>query len=370
MAGAPGIQRIITMKSSFSSLLAVLAVLLTISAQNTAAQSFEPVALTDAQRDSIREKLKSIVTTLQTETEAKNSNLTSLFMNAASSKRDAVEFFEECVKRVQFADRGLTESDFRQWKGSRGVEGLLDNDDFAESLQIILRYLAISTEAERTSDRTAVFPVLTQYIDGLASLDELPDFGRGGGGGGNNFAPRLNTPIYDTVFAQRFDLFEDLRKKDRQDEEVRDETGDEKARKQAHWETRPLNVGGMYEKFILPFLHQNSPEKVPTAWAKRIEQEARLATARGEEDEYMFRRERLPKLQWNMLVDQFKAGFEVSSAAKMLEHIETYKDTHGDAGEWVEEMIALIFPQTDSTFEKSAEPPAKPNPLEGVKLGD
>ena len=113
------------------------------------------------------------------------------------------------------------------------------------------------------------------------------------------------------------------------------------------WEPRPTNIGGMYEKTILPYLHQTAPDKVGGAWARRIDQQGRMAILKGDSAEERFRIRGRPTLQWEMLVDQYQAGYQVTAVAKMLEHIETHKNDHPDAGKWVEQTIGLLFADAD-----------------------
>ena len=303
------------------------------------AESGEPEKLTQEQLITIRDRLRSIVTDYQEAKLQKNTSLTGIFVNASASPRDALDFYLECVEEVDFLQKGRTSSDFRGWKDRHGQD--LKNDDFARALQILLRYLAISTEADKTNDDARVVPLLTAYIDGLLKMDEVPgvpDPRRGGGG-------ILEPPINESVFAIRYDLFRNLRgggkARDKDKEKTIGNTGE------VSWEPRPLNIGGMYEKTILPYLYQISPDKIAGAWAKRIDQQGKMAILKGDATVERFRTRGLPTLQWEMMVDQYQVGYQVSAVSKMLEHIESHKKSHPDAGKWVQEAIGLLFADAD-----------------------
>ncbi len=322
-----------------------------------------PQKLTEEQLLTIRDRLQAIVTETREATFQKNTSLTQVFHKASESPRDALAFYLESVEEVDFLREGRTGTEFRTWKERN--EGRLNDDHFAQGLQILLRYLAISTEAARTSDMAQIFPLLTQYIDGLASMSEPPH-------------GVLNDPIYASIFAKRYEIFDDLQRNDADREgDGRRSTGEEREPAPGNigvvsWEPRPINVGGMYEKTILPYLHQTSPDKVANAWTKRIDQEGRIAVLQGDAATERFRTRTLPTLQWQMMIDQYQAGYQVSAVTKMLEHIETYKSTHPDAGKWVNQAIGLLFADTDM-FASPSPPtpaPAAPAPFEGVKIGD
>lgn len=340
-----------------------------------AGQSAAPAQLTPEQRETIKDRLTGMLTDLGAVTIKKNSSLTETFLKASESERTALAFFLESIEDVDFKRAGRTGTEFRDWKDAN--EQTFDNKDFAKALQILLRYLAISTEAARTDDMKTVFPLLSNYIDAISAMEEIPyggggaggggggaagggGVGRGGrygerggraGGGGGGGVSVLEEPIYDSIFARRYDLFEELRRRDRQDRDAEEEDRNTET-KNATWESRPLNVGGMYEKTILPYLFAHSLEKVLPAWTKRIEQESRMSEVRGDAAEENFRRLELPELQWDMAKDQFKVGDEVQGAARMLELIDANKSTHPEVSDWIKEAIALIFPATDSTYRK------------------
>ena len=321
-------------------------------------QGTEPMKLTPEQLATLRDRLQSIVTETKEATFQKNTSLTQVFLQASESSRAALTFYLECIEEVDFIQEGLGGSEFRDWKERN--ERRLDNDEFAKGLQILLRYLAISTEAARNSDISQVFPLLTQYIDGLVSMSDPPH-------------GILNDPIDSSIFAKRYDLFGNMRSGERDREDDREDRAPGNMG-EVGWEPRPMNIGGMYEKTILPYLHQTAADKVAGAWARRIDQEGRMATLTGEVAEERFRTRGRPTLQWQMMIDQFQAGYEVSAVSKMLAHIETYKSTHPDADKWVTQVIGLLFEDADVFTDIPAPDPSTPGtpttPFGDIKIGE
>ena len=65
--------------------------------------------------------------------------------------------------------------------------------------------------------------------------------------------------------------------------------------------------------------------------------------------------ETVPKLQWDMEVDLYKAGDERGAAMRMLAHIEKYIN-HPTAKEWGEQFQTLLSPKTPATPRTAATP--------------
>jgi len=303
--------------------------------------------LTPGQIESLKVRIKMLKENLNGHLSTRNLSAGDLFQNASTSSRAAIELYLKCHKLVNFDRKDLKESDFRSWKESQ--EGKLGSDEFAESLQIQLRYLSISCRVAEVKELDEVFGPLTAYVNSLSQLEELPD-------------GILMNSIGGSVFAQAYNI-EDL-------------LGQNKS-----WEPVPFNIAGIYTKTILPYLRLENPEALMTAWDSRIEQETRLVafyekqkdkelrgknakekrSKRGElnrsggktmegHNKAKFVRETLPNLNWGKLMDMYSFIDQVAGAKAMLDFVEKNL-TSPDGERFFQQFLSLI---------ESASPPETP----------
>ncbi|MCH1409858.1 MAG: hypothetical protein L7V87_12555 [Verrucomicrobiales bacterium] len=276
--------------------------------------------LTPEQIESLRAKLKSLKADLESHLSSRNSGAGSVFSSAAEDPRAAVDLYLNCEKLVNYEREGRPESDFRAWKESN--EDQLRDAGFIESLQMQLRYLALSCQAAEAKEIDQVFTPLMSYVDSLSRLEEMPT--------GN-----LTSSVAGSVFAEAYNLQRLLGENDA-------------------WEDTPFNISGIYESTILPYLREEKPDTLMNAWNKRIEQETRLvqmleahkekelrgmsrdrqARARGQQnrgdgvlrrlDNDDFIRETLPRMEWAKLRDMYEYVNQLEGAKAMLSFIEEH----------------------------------------------
>ncbi len=219
---------------------------------------------------------------------------------------------------VDYDREGRPESDFRAWKDAQ--KDRVSEPNFVESLQQQLRYLALSCQAAESKERDEIFAPLMSYVDGLSRLTEMPS---------NN----LTQSVAGSIFAQAYYLEDLLGKND-------------------NWEPVPMNIGGIYNRTILPYLREENPAALMNAWDKRIEQQTRLVVMLEEKkNEEMrgldrdeerkarnsqsnqggllkdhskeeFTNHTLPQLQWGKLKDMFLYVDQLTGAKGMLDFIE------------------------------------------------
>jgi hypothetical protein len=193
--------------------------------------------LTSEQVLKIKEKLIELRQTIASASLEKNTSVSEIFLKASSSDKTARDFYLDTIKTINFDRYDKSGTEYRDWE--RSNEDRLDDDEFIQALRIQLRYLAISSEAANNGDLAEIFPLLMEYIDGLTSMDEPPH-------------QMLNSPISDSIFAERYDLQDSLKERDKT------------------WELNPTDVGGMYDKIILPYLRAQNRSQVMGAWERRI----------------------------------------------------------------------------------------------------
>ncbi|MEM1444206.1 MAG: hypothetical protein AAGF67_17800 [Verrucomicrobiota bacterium] len=276
--------------------------------------------LTLEQIESIRKKAEAIQDNLNNHLAARNTNAGDRFAAASTDPRAAISLYLECHNIVNFEREGRPESDFRAWK--EGQENRLKDDATIESLQMQLRYLALSCKAAEAEKIEEVFTPLMNYVDSLSRLQELP-------------TGALTQSVANSIFSQAFYL--------------QDLLGNNEG-----WEAVPFNIGGIYESTIFPYLRTENPSALMSAWDKRIEQQTRIAQminahkeaelrgmdrdeqrrARNNQDRQGglmreldsddFVARTLPRLQWARLKDMFRFVNEVDAMQKMLPFLEEH----------------------------------------------
>jgi hypothetical protein len=295
------------------------------------------VDLTPEQIQSLKARLESIRDNLESHLTTRNTTAAQSFAAAANDPRAAVELYLNCVKMVEFDREGRPESDFRGWKDGQAER--LRDPEFVESLQQQLRYLALSCQAAESEDKTPVFAALMNHADALSRLTEQP-------------TGAITQSVANSVFAKAYFLEKLLGENER-------------------WEPVPINIAGIYNKAILPYLREKDPQSLMNAWDKRIEQQSRLVAmveekkaeelrglnrdeerrARnnqanqggtlGQHTQEEFVQRTLPQLQWGKLKDMFLYVDQVAGAKGMLDFVEAnFKHELGE--EFYSEFEELI----------------------------
>lgn len=293
--------------------------------------------LTPDQIQSLKARLKSLKENLDTHLTSRNVSAGQAFLNAANDPKAAVELYLNCVKMVDYDRAGRPESDFRAWRD--GQADRIKDPEFVASLQLQLRYLALSCQAAESDDLSKVFTPLMSHVDSLSQLSEMP-------------TGPITQSVASTVFAKAYYLEKLLGGND-------------------GWEPVPIDIAGIYTRTILPYLREKDPSSLMNAWDKRIEQQTRLVMmleakkeeelrglnrdeerrARnnqanrggtvGEHSKEEFTRRTLPQLQWGKLKDMFLYVDQLGGAKAMLDFVEA--NLTGEMGEqFYSEFESLI----------------------------
>ncbi|MEO0446765.1 MAG: hypothetical protein AAF191_11895 [Verrucomicrobiota bacterium] len=300
----------------------------------------EPIPLTPSQIEAMRKMVEDLREGWSGKQLSLNGSAEQAFRNGGSSPKAAVELYLKCEKELNFDRLRKSESDWREWRDAN--EDRIEFEPFATSLQFQLQYLSLASRAATLKDISPIFADLTAFMKRIESLKSPPH-------------PVLNNSIAETNFAVVFDLDEGLSKREEQ------------------WEMNPLNVGGVYEKTIFPFLRLEAPEKLPAAWDSRMLQQgslARLFFSFEEEMERLLQREedgsnrrqfqeiarfvknraknaavfeseQLPLLQWGKLQDQFQYQNQAIAAKGMIDHVQKYL-SHPNAGDWISQLETMV----------------------------
>ena len=308
-----------------------------------------PVALQAQENglsDSQKEAIKKLVEDLRAKAEgtflSKNSGAAQEFRAAAASPKAALELYLKCEKLINFDNMNKKESDWREWRDKNKAQ--YEFEPFVSALQLQLQYLFLATKLNQAGDDlSTVFGELTEFMKALGSLKSPPH-------------PYLNDDISQSVFAEVYEL-----------DEVLDSS--------ELWENNPLDVGGIYEKTILPYLRHNLPSNLESAWASRIQQETALAKLfisfedgmddymRRNEGEnqaerrhltqmanfvrdrakngYKFQTERLPVLMWGRYGDQFKFGSDKANTVKSMLALIEANLGHDNVKGWLDQVEGI-----------------------------
>ncbi len=307
-------------------------------AQENANKGIPP--LTESQKEAIRKQIEELQVSLKTTTLQRNGSAEQVFLAASADPKKALELYLRCYQEVNFNRLGKSDSDFREWKERQRNNH--ESDIFLGSLQYQLRYLSLSARAAQQETISAIFKDLTDYAAHLQKMEDPPH-------------PLMGQSIDGTVFAEVYGLEEALK------------------RNEDAWELVPVNVGGIYEKTILPFLRETSPDRLKGAWEARIQQEASLAAQfmQFEEDmeRYMrrqedmggrdqrnrmqqfvrnralqgatFQQERLPALQWGSFYDHYLYVDRAYGAKYLLDHLQA-NVKHPQAPVWITQLKLAV----------------------------
>tara|TARA_R110002096_G_scaffold16106_22_gene55124 strand:+ start:5128 stop:6141 length:1014 start_codon:yes stop_codon:yes gene_type:complete len=302
----------------------------------------EPSPLTESQIQAIKKQLEELKTAARTKTLSKNSSAEQVFRSASGSPKAALELYLRCHQEINFTRMNKSDSDFREWRNAN--EEQHEFEPFLTALQLQLEYLALATRSAQTEEISTVFTPLTSFMAKLSTLSEPPH-------------PELNRNIASTIFAEVYELDEAL------------------ARNAERWEGNPLNIGGVYEKTILPYLREKMPASLDNAWSSRIKQEVAMAKLFIEFEDKMeryqernegeagavrrqigqmagfvrgrakaalqFEKERLPELKWAQARDQYEFGNRALAAKSMLDIIQA-NIGHDEAEGWISELEGIV----------------------------
>ena len=306
--------------------------------------------LSPDQLEKISAQLAAIRKVLSDKSSDRNKGAADTFISASQSGKEALALYVQCYKKVNFDLEGREESDFRDWRDKQADR--FRDDAFIEGIRLQLRYLGLSCKAAESEELSEVFGNLMSYVDSLTQLEEMP---------GNEAMQSING----TVFAKAYEL-------------------DRQLAKNKSWEPVPYNIPGIYEKTILPYLREENPSKLDSAWDKRIEQEMRVVQFLEKEkekeqkgsrddkretrnkqsqrkqgggggggmmrshDKEFFIRQTLPMLKWGKMVDMFKYGNRSSAALGMLNFIKE-NIANPKAEIWMNQFTALLTTPAQST---------------------
>ena len=293
-------------------------------------------ALSDADREALLDNLEKLRESVLTKMDGKYRIALAAFRNAMGSDDQAIELYLNCIERVNYDEQQKKTQDFREWK--RKEADNLANPAFRRALRVQLSWLVLAIQA--SAEKPDMQKLRTDAMEILDTIFRDPEKIRGQ-------ERILAESVNGSVFARAYEI---------------------NHLKSDKWPLNPVNLDEIYGQLLLPPLRNPTHlAALRSTWIKRIQQESAkreylesmpqgrgqdpkkpsppVGSPTGRSPEYeKFLTEDLPKLQWEMEVDLFKAGDENGAALRMLAHIEK-NITHPSAREWGEQFKTLLKPK-------------------------
>jgi hypothetical protein len=250
-------------------------------------------------------------------------------MAATESDTAAVNFYEDAVRATQFAGQNRESGQFREWR--KREEAHLKNSVFRTALRMHLNYLAISIERAGGREMKEILPSLLNYINTwspvLGQLRGEKDW--------------VMAPVNGSIFAKWY--------------QAGDMLGGLK-----DWELVPGNIGGMYDKSIIPEMRRQKDPRLLTVWDERIQRESAAASgAQLQIESARFNEIRLPALQWERAQDMLLLGDRAKALNEMFGVIKQHPG-HSQAETWLAALEALL--NGNPAAEASPAPDSSPTP--------
>ena len=254
--------------------------------------------------------------------------------DASSSSDKAFNLWLDCMKFIEFDEKGRSATEFAEWKRNQTKNGNRERD---MRLQLEVQWLTVvvmDANARTESARAEVVAAASAYLDSLLALLKKND-GRG--------AP--NGDVVSSVFGRRYKL---------------DITVGRKENGATH---DPGSIGGIYETVIFPYYRRNKmATSLMQAWTRRIAHESDAAATAGfAEAREKFEQERLPQLKWGQMKEMFELGQQETAAPAMVSHIRTNM-AHRDAPRWIDDLRLLLAGEDKSVAPQRTEATIPPTP--------
>ena len=282
--------------------------------------------LSSADREALLENLEKLRNSVTERVDARFRLAINAYRTAMMDEGAALEFYLQCIEKLNFEDQGRKASEFREWK--KREDDKMSEATMRRALMHQLRWLVLSLRAssenadmeQLTKEGQDAMDAVFRDAAMLASQREI-----------------LGQGVTGTVFARVYGV------------------NDVKLEK---WPASPIDVGGFYEGLVFPRLRLlGDVNGLRQAWLNRIQREQVLREAapsrprgpngRGgpepepERGESRFATQVLPDMMWQMEMDLFRCGDQKGAATRMVAHLEKYI-THDKAKAWSDQLKGLI----------------------------
>ncbi len=297
-------------------------------------------ALSDADRETLLNNLDKMKETADARANARFGIALAAFRNAIQSEDTVIEFYLNCIEKVNFTDQQKKTVDFREWKRTEADK--LSEPGLRLALAYQLKWLILTLQATSENvDRTKLASEAQNIVDAIFSNPSKLV-------GQENL---LNQSVTSSIFARTYDINSiELEK----------------------WPMSPINLEQVYNNILLPpYQNPKSINELRTLWIRRIHQECMKAefwtepVKQGKKEEKKigmasamrppeyekFKEETLPELEWEMEVDLFTHGDQSVSSIRMMALLQKNL-SHASVNDWAQElrdMLAPSVPQKPTT---------------------
>ncbi len=279
-------------------------------------------------------QLAGISKTLDEQKYGYNAKIIRELRDAGVSGEKAFGLWLDCMKDVEYDQKGKSATEFSDWKRRQTKDPNRDRDT---ELQMQVQWLSIvlmEANARTVAAKAEAIAAATLFLEnGVARI--LKNDGRMGG------AAREN--VLNSSFARHYKL----------DTTMKPKEGAAYV---------PGNIGEIYERMILPFYRETKQaSSLMQAWAKRIEQQTAIANSFNfVEAKTKFTVEELPELRWGQAQELFKLGQEEPATQTMMSLIKANLG-HRHAQQWIDELTRLLK-REDQPASPGAVPDAPADP--------
>lgn len=282
--------------------------------------------LTPVDPQTLLNELAAIEAKSETAVSARRKAALDQISRGATSKEAALDFFLDAQMATQFQGVNRENTQFRDWR--KREEGMLKNNDFAESIRLHLYYLSLTLRKAQGEKDEVLVPLVADYLNVLEkSKDAIETRGS-----------LLKASVTDSLFTRWLNLGADLSKI-------------------GEWETNPGNADRIAARFLLPLWRKEKNPALLTWWDARIAREsAKAGTSQLNFEESTFSKITRPSLQWQRTQELVILGQPNRAKTEMLTLIKTYP-THPNIADWIKTLRGLLTPGP----EKSAPPTAPVN---------
>ncbi len=283
----------------------------------------EEAELTDSDRVVILERIAELEATSEARVTGLYLKAIAAYKSAVQSDTETMKFYLACYEKVNYTDKGLSNSDFRDWKKRNDAK--LSAKSYRAALRMQLAWLLLSLEA--ASEEVEVTEMSSKALSHLNNLFSDKDVI-------TEQRSLISQNAMSSVFAKTYSL----------------------NIKVADWPRSALDIDGIYDKLVMPPLR--SGRRIPelrAAWGRKILSLAKLTElqpSRGrtsgsssvnEVAMLAFKTNVHPQLVWDMEKECYEAGDERAAALNMLKHVEA-NITHKSAPKWLGEFQAYMDP--------------------------
>jgi hypothetical protein len=303
-----------------------------------------PKPLKEDETTKLLVQLADMTKTLDEQKYGYNARIIRELREAGTSGDKAFALWLDCVKDVDYDQKGRSATEFAEWKRRQTKDADRERDAALQLqvqwLSIVLMHANARNEATKNEAVVAAVTFLDTVVECIRKAD-------------GRLSGHANENVLSSVFGRHYKLESSVTRMD-------------------GGAYVPGDLDGIYDRMILPFYREaKMATNLMQAWTKRIEQQTAIAASfKFIEAKEKFTAEKLPELKWGQAVELFRLGQEEPAAQQMLGILRANM-AHKNAVRWMEEMTALLkkeeLPEPPPPQKSPNEPPPETPPANGPR---